>query len=55
MAHDRLGHADAARASLDAARAILAKRPQDAMRKGDWRDWLHCKILCREAEQMLAD
>ena len=26
----------------------LAKKPQDAMR-----DWLHCEILCREAEALL--
>ena len=31
----------------------LAKKPQDAMRDWWWRDWLHCEILCREAEALL--
>jgi serine/threonine protein kinase len=53
MAHHRLGHADEARVSLDAARGILAKKPQDAMRDWSWRDWLHSEILCREAEALL--
>jgi serine/threonine protein kinase/tetratricopeptide (TPR) repeat protein len=53
MAHDQLGHADSARISLEKARTILAKRPQDAMRDWGWRDWLHCEILLREAEQLL--
>jgi hypothetical protein len=53
MAHHRLGRADDARASLAAARAIVAKQPQDAMRGWGWRDWLHCELLIREAEQIL--
>ena len=53
MAHHRLGHADEARASLGTAREVLAKKPQDAMRDWSWRDWLHCEILCREAEALL--
>ena len=31
----------------------LAKKPQDAMRDWSWRDWLHCEILCPEAEALL--
>ena len=54
MVRHRLGHADEARASLHAARAILAKKPPDAMHGWSWRDWLHCEILLREAEQLLA-
>jgi tetratricopeptide (TPR) repeat protein len=53
LAHHRLGHADQARASTDSARAIIAKKPRDAMHQADWFDWLHCEILCREAEQTL--
>ena len=30
----------------------LAKKPQDAMRDWSWRDWLHCEILCHEAEAL---
>jgi tetratricopeptide (TPR) repeat protein len=54
MAHHRLGHAKEARASLDAARAVVAKMQPDAGSPDGWRDWLHCEILCREAEQVLA-
>jgi tetratricopeptide (TPR) repeat protein len=44
MAHHRLERAD---------EAVLAKKPQDAMRDWSWRDWLHVEILCREAEALL--
>lgn len=53
MAHHRLGHTDQARASLDLARAIMARRPQDWLRSSNLHDWMHCEILCREAEQVL--
>jgi eukaryotic-like serine/threonine-protein kinase len=53
MAHYQLGQADAARTSLDAVRAILAKRPKDAMPDWGWRDWLHAQLLSREAEEIL--
>jgi serine/threonine-protein kinase len=54
MAQHRLGRAEQARASLASARAIIANNPTDAMSGGYWFDWLHCEILCREAEQVLA-
>jgi tetratricopeptide (TPR) repeat protein len=54
MARHRLGQAEQARASLAAARSVLARKPDDAMNGGFWSEWLHCQILCREAEQMLA-
>jgi serine/threonine-protein kinase len=54
MAHHRLGHAGEARASLDAARAVLATKPQGATPGSSWRDWVQCELLCREAEQLLA-
>jgi serine/threonine protein kinase/tetratricopeptide (TPR) repeat protein len=54
MAHHRLGHAEQARAFLESARAIIAKKPSDAMNGAYWFDWLHCEILCREAQQVLA-
>jgi serine/threonine protein kinase/tetratricopeptide (TPR) repeat protein len=53
MAHHRLGQADQARASLDSAHTIIAKKPPDAMRGADWAHWLHCEILFREAEGLL--
>ena len=53
MAHHRLGHADQARVSLDSARAIIAKKPPDWMRSADLLDWLHCEILCREADELI--
>ena len=53
MAHHRLGHADQARASLESARAIVAGTPPD-QRSGTSIDWLHCEILCRETEQVVA-
>ena len=54
MVHHRLGHIDEARTSLDAARAIIARKPADTMKNHNWFDWLHCEILCREAEEILA-
>jgi hypothetical protein len=54
MAQHQTGRSDAARASLESARAILAKRPPDALHTNSWRDWLHADIFVREAEQMLA-
>jgi hypothetical protein len=38
----------------DPALAILANQPQDATHDWQWRDWLHCEILCREAAELLA-
>jgi tetratricopeptide (TPR) repeat protein len=55
MAQHRNGDAPQARASLDAARAIIGRKPPDAMRGDYWFDWLHCEILLREAEQLLAE
>jgi hypothetical protein len=55
MAHHRLGHANEARVSLESARAIIAKKPQDWMIGSNWFDWMHCEILFREAEQVLAE
>jgi serine/threonine protein kinase len=54
LAHHQLGHHDEARASLDSSRAIIANKPPDALSGAFWFDWLHCEILCREAE-MLAE
>ena len=53
MAHHQLGHHDEARASLDSARAIIANKPPDALSGAFWFDWLHCEILCREAETLV--
>jgi tetratricopeptide (TPR) repeat protein len=57
LANHGLGQADEARAALDKARAILAsKMPNpDAGRPfgDDWLAWLHCQVLCREAEALL--
>jgi len=53
MAHHRLGHAGEARAALGAARAIVAERSTDAMNNWQWRDWVHCEILLREAEALI--
>ena len=40
------------RVSLDSARAIIAKKPPDWMRTCPY--WLHCEILFREAEGLIA-
>jgi serine/threonine protein kinase/tetratricopeptide (TPR) repeat protein len=53
MAQHRLGLADQARDFLASARSIIATTPRD-QRSGNLIDWLHCEILCREAEQVLA-
>ncbi|HLW68288.1 MAG TPA: tetratricopeptide repeat protein, partial [Gemmataceae bacterium] len=54
LAHHRLGHFTQARAALACAHAILAARlPNPAKGRyfgGDWQDWLHSQILCRETE-----
>ncbi|MEA2707909.1 MAG: eukaryotic-like serine/threonine-protein kinase [Phycisphaerales bacterium] len=52
MAHHRLGHVDQARAALEAARAVIAMKPHDALKSWSM-DWLHCEILLREAEALL--
>jgi tetratricopeptide (TPR) repeat protein len=49
MAQHRLGHAEEARAALVSGRAILVKKPNPEW----WYDWLHCEILCREAEGLM--
>jgi eukaryotic-like serine/threonine-protein kinase len=54
MAHHRLSDLDQARQSLSRARDIIAKKPQDWQRAGDWFDWLHSEMLVREAEEILA-
>jgi serine/threonine protein kinase len=53
LAHHQLGHHDEARASLDAARTIIANKPPDALSIAFWFDWLHCEILFREAEMLV--
>jgi hypothetical protein len=57
MAHYQQGHAKEAGAALDSAKAILVKIPDPAKGQlfgaGDWHDWLHAQILCREADELL--
>jgi WD40 repeat protein len=58
MAHHRLGKVEEARLALARAEAILKqKMPDPAVGRpygaGDWHDWLHAQILCREAERQL--
>ena len=57
MANHRLGHAEAARTALDAARAILKQQMPDPAngRPFDegWHEWLRFGVLCREAEALL--
>ncbi len=57
MAQHGLGHAQEAQASLAKAKAILAKMPDPAKGQlfaaGNWHDWVHAQILCREAEGLL--
>jgi tetratricopeptide (TPR) repeat protein len=50
LAHHKLGRHDESRAALDSAQAIIASKPSDALSGPFWFDWLHCEILCREAE-----
>jgi serine/threonine protein kinase/tetratricopeptide (TPR) repeat protein len=54
MAHHRLGQVDPARESLESAREIIAKKPQDWKRGTNWIDWMHCEILFREAVELLS-
>jgi tetratricopeptide (TPR) repeat protein len=59
MAQHRLGHVDKAVAALANARQIMSKK----MHKfedgeafiNDWHDWLHARVLFREAEKLLAE
>jgi tetratricopeptide (TPR) repeat protein/serine/threonine protein kinase len=58
MAYHRLGQAREAEAALTNAKTIImAKMPDPARFRlfgaGDWHDWLHAQILCREAEGLL--
>jgi tetratricopeptide (TPR) repeat protein len=57
LAQHCLGRAKEARTALGSAQAILAENMPDpgAGRPfgGDWHDWLHARILCREAEALL--
>jgi hypothetical protein len=53
MSQYHLGQVEQARASLDQAGAIMAIDPQRPS-QGDWFDWLHCEIIVREAEALLA-
>ena len=54
MAQHRLDDHDQARSALGAARAIIAAKPPDGMSGPYWFDWLHCEILCREADNCVA-
>jgi tetratricopeptide (TPR) repeat protein len=56
MAQHGLGRDDEARASLARAKAILVAMPDPA--RGQlfgvgWLDWLHARVLCHEAEELL--
>jgi serine/threonine protein kinase/tetratricopeptide (TPR) repeat protein len=58
MAEHGLGQAEKARASLAAARKIIAAKmpdPANGQVFDDWywQDWLHAQVLCREAESLL--
>jgi hypothetical protein len=59
MAQHRLGKAGEARTALSNAQGIIAtKMPK--VEKGetfadDWHDWLHARLLCREAEELLKE
>jgi WD40 repeat protein len=57
LAQHRLDRANEARAALASAQAILAAKMPDPREGrpfgGDWHDWLHAQILCREAEGLL--
>ncbi len=57
MADRRLGRAEEAQAALAKAKAIVVKMPNtakgEAFGTGDWHDWLHAQVLCREAEELL--
>jgi tetratricopeptide (TPR) repeat protein len=57
MAQHRLGKGEEARMALSNAQAIIATKLPKAEGgetfSDDWHDWLHCQILCREAEGLL--
>jgi serine/threonine protein kinase/Flp pilus assembly protein TadD len=58
MAEQGLGHTQEAQAALASARTILAgKMPNPAKGQpfdaGNWHDWVHAQLLCREAETLL--
>jgi serine/threonine protein kinase/Tfp pilus assembly protein PilF len=57
MAQHSLGRATQAQASLARAQRIIAKMPDPAkgppFAAGDWHDWIHAQVLCREAEALL--
>ena len=58
MAQSRLARPGEARTALQVANTILEQKMPDAdegrqFDSGDWHDWLHAQILCREAERVL--
>jgi tetratricopeptide (TPR) repeat protein len=57
LAERRLGRTQEARAALGSAKAILGQKMPDPAKGrnfgGDWHDWLHAQILCREAEVLM--
>ncbi len=57
MAQHRLGQAEAARAALSSAQAIIAKKTPDPAKSRplghDWPEWLHCRVLSRQAEVLI--
>ena len=58
MANHRLGKAPDARVALHEAQAIVSSDMPDGsndrpFKDGNWRDWLPCRILFREAEKLL--
>jgi WD40 repeat protein/serine/threonine protein kinase/tetratricopeptide (TPR) repeat protein len=56
MAHQKQGRADEARKALERARALIDQGLPKPDREGlgsDWHDWLHCRILQREAEALV--
>jgi WD40 repeat protein/serine/threonine protein kinase/predicted Zn-dependent protease len=57
MAHHKQGHADDARKALEKARALVDQglpKPDKEGLGSDWHDWLHCRILQREAEALVS-
>jgi serine/threonine protein kinase/Flp pilus assembly protein TadD len=57
MAQQRLGQTEKARTSLASAQEIIAAKMPHLEKgetfDGDWLNWLHAQILCREAENLL--
>jgi tetratricopeptide (TPR) repeat protein len=58
MAYHQLGKEDDAETALAKAKSIVAqKMPGPASGRpfgaGDWHDWLHAQVLCREATELL--